>query len=243
VRRSDRNLSVAFSYTEFAFHDRQDSVSFVSNSRHRVGSIGLAADERDGWLGGGASALQAQYLSGRVLLDNPALAALDAGPGGLGVNGRFSVLRLRAQRAQALDASSSLLVSVTAQRASSNLDAGTELAVGGPDAVRAYPAGELYADQGYVARFEYRKALALVGSERTVASLFFDHARVDVNRDPVAGDTANKRGLSGYGFGLYQTAMKDIDLQTWFAWKASKDRPTAGPERSPRIWFALSARF
>jgi len=242
IRRSDHNLTAAFSYTELEFQDRVDAVGSVSDSRQRVSGIGLAADARDSWLGGGASALQVQYLRGRVLLDTPALAALDAAPGGLGVNGNFSLWRLRAQRAQAIDSSSSLLISVNGQLASKNLDAGNELAVGGPDAVRAYPVGELYADEGYVARIEYRRRF-LPFDVPIALSLFFDGSQVQVNRNALPGDTENRRSLSGYGFGLYHAPGRDIALQTWFAWRSSKDQPTAAPDRSPRIWATLAVQF
>ena len=243
IRRNDANLSVSFSYTELAFHDQQSAVNFVADSRQHITAAGIAADARDGFLGGGISEFQAQYLSGRVKLDAPILAVLDAAPGGLGVSGRFSTLRLRAQRLQGLDANSSLFVALTGQIASKNLDAGAELAIGGPDAVRAYPVGELYADQGYFGRIEYRRVLPLFATERTVASLFLDMARVEVNRNPLAGDPANKRGLGGYGVGLFQSVMKGLSVQISLAWKAGKDRATAGAERTPRMWITASLSF
>ena len=243
IRRNDYNLILSLSYTELATHDRQNAVGFVSDTRQHSVGAGLAADARDSFLGGGVTEVQVQYLSGRVMLDTPVLAALDTAPVGLGVSGAFSVLRLRAERLQGLDSDSSLLFALTGQLASKNLDAGSELVVGGPDAVRAYPAGELYADQGYYGRIEYRRALPLFASERSVASLFLDIARVEVNRNPGAGDTANKRGLSGFGVGLHQVFGGGFSLQTSLAWKESKDRPTAAPERAPRVWISASLQF
>lgn len=243
LRRSDRNITGALSYTEVDYRDRLDAVGFVSDTRHRIGAIGIAADERDNLLGRGAGTLQLQYLYGRVELDTPAVATADASPGGLGVAGTFSVLRLRAQRAQAITAASRVQLSVNGQLASKNLDSGNELAVGGPDAVRAYPVGELYADQGFVARAEYVYELRPLDSLRSAITLFYDDSHVWVNRNPLAGDTNNRRALSGYGFGVSFAYARDVALQTWFAWKAGSDEPTAAPDRSPRIWFSMSAQF
>jgi hemolysin activation/secretion protein len=234
---------VSLSYTELAFNDRQDAVAFVNDARQRIAGIGVAVDARDRIFGDGVSSLQAQYLSGRVLFDNPALAELDASPAGLGLSGRFSAIRLHAQRLQILDPTSSLLFSLNGQLASKNLDAGSELTVGGPQAVRAYPVGELYADQGIVARVEYRKALGLFDTGRSVFSLFVDGSRATVNRNPLPTDTTNERSLSGYGFGIYHEPAPDLRIQTWFAWRASDDRPLAAPDRHPRVWAALSAQF
>jgi hemolysin activation/secretion protein len=241
LRRGDENVTLFISYTEFAFHDRQDAVAFASDSKQRIAGAGLSGDVKDRLLGGGATAFLLQYLAGRAVLENADLAAFDAGPGGLGVAGSFNVLRSRLQRAQALDARSSLYLSVNAQLASKNLDAGTELAVGGPDAVRAYPVGELYADQGYVAQIEYRRAFG--GSGQDWWSAFVDTSKVLVNRNAIPGDTANRRGLSGYGLGVNYALSRDVGAQILLAWKHSKDAPTAAPGRSPRVWVSAVARF
>ena len=243
LRRSDHNVTGALSYTDVQYDDRLDAVGFVSESRHRIAAIGIAADERDSFLGRGASALQLQYLYGRVYLDTPAIAEADAGPGGLGVAGAFSVLRLRAQRAQAVTAASRVQLSINGQLASKNLDAGNELAVGGPDAVRAYPVGELYADQGFVGRAEYVYDIGFFDSLRSAVTLFFDDAHVRVNRNPLPGDSNNGRHLSGYGFGVSFWYGRDLSLQTWLAWRATSDEATAAPDRSPRAWATLSLQF
>ena len=76
-------MTGALSYTEVEYHDRLDAVGFANDARHRIAALGIATDERDSWLGRGASALQLQYLYGRVLLDTAEVAEFDSGPGGL----------------------------------------------------------------------------------------------------------------------------------------------------------------
>jgi len=243
LRRSDNNVTAALSYTEVEYRDRLDAVGFANDARHRIGALGLAADERDNWLGRGVGALQVQYLYGRVYLDTAEIAAADSAPGGLGVAGSFSVLRFRAQRAQALGDSTRIQLTLNGQYASKNLDAGNEITVAGPDAVRAYPVGELYADQGVVGRAELIRDIGPLGAFRSALSLFYDDSHVEVNRNPLPGDSRNRRSLSGYGVGLYLEYTRNLYLQTWFAWKASSDTPTAAPEHTPRVWFSVTAQF
>ena len=242
LRRSDGNLSLAASYSQLEFQDRVGAVNLASDSRHRVTGLGLLFDNRDRWLGGGANLLQVQQLMGRASQSDPFYSALDTAPGGLNVYGRYAVTRLRAQREQALDSQWSMFAAVNGQMASRNLDAGSELAVGGPEAVRGYPVGELYADEGFVARFELRRRFALSDDSRTVVAAFLDQARVRVNRNPLSGDPANRRGLGAYGLGVAHAAGENIRIQTWLAWRTGEP-PTAAPDRSPRIWVSLILGF
>lgn len=242
VRRSDRNLTLGLTYTHFDFKDSIDAFAVANQTRHRVATASLVADFRDRLFGPAATALMAQIFSGEVLLLGPGAAALDSAPGGLNVGGAFSMLRIRAERLQAIDADSSIFLELRGQLASKNLDAGPELAVGGPDAVRAYPVGELFADEGFVARIEYRRAFTLSPGSRTTLSAFLDQARVRVNRNPIAGDPANVRGVGGYGLGLRHVAADSVAVQSWLAWRAG-ERPVTAPERSPRVWVSVIVSF
>jgi len=242
VRRTDRNLSVLASYTHLEFTDRVDVVNFVSDTTHRVAGLGMAADLQDSLLGGGVTALQVQYLRGKVTLETPQVAAFDASSNGLHVAGDFSTWRLRLQRAQALARRTSLHATVVVQTASKNLDAGPELILGGPDAVRAYPAGELYADEGNLARLELRQGFILFRDWQTTLSAFGDWAHARINREPLPGDPRNTRSLAGYGVGAHQAVGRDLGVQLWIAWR---DGPPAVSEadRSPRGWFSVVWNF
>ena len=242
LRRATRNITLSASYTELHSSDRQDAVGAESDSRQHVASLGVTADFRDTWFGGGQSVLQTQVYAGDTSLRTAALAALDAAPGGLGVAGRYTILRLRAQRVQVIDANSNLTLSILAQAASRNLDPGIELAIGGPDAVRAYPSGELFADQGRIVRVDYRRAVRIFESMPTVLSAFVDHARVQVNRNPLPTDISNKRSFGGYGLAVTQDLGARVTLQGSLAWRATA-RPAGDPDRRPRVLVSLVAQF
>jgi hemolysin activation/secretion protein len=242
IRRSDHNLMLAASYSETSYLDRLGAFALTSNSRHRVAAVSATYDSRDAWLGGGANGFQFQQLRGRAIQKDPFFLALDTDPGGLNVYGRYSVTRYRAQREQSLDRSTSLYIAMNGQFASRNLDAGAELPLGGPDGVRAYPVGELYADEGYIARVELRRRFSITDASTTALIAFIDEARVRINRNPLPGDPANRRGLGAYGFGVAHAAGRGLALQAWFAWRMSESAFTA-PDRSPRVWVALTAAF
>jgi hemolysin activation/secretion protein len=242
-RRSDHNLGVEASYSEASYHDRQDAVSFSSASRQRFGAFAVTFDERDAWLGGGASALRLQLLSGEAILETPILAALDASPGGLGVAGRFHVLRMSADRRQVLGGATDILLSLRGQLASKNLEPGTELTVAGPNAVRALPTGELFADQGFIARADLRRVFSIFDAGPTLGRLFVDAARVETNRNAIAGDPANVRKVSGYGIALDQSLRQSVVLQVSLAWQASGREPRTAPPRDPRVWASATVHF
>ena len=240
LRRSNRNLYLSASYNEFTFSDRQDAVAAESTSRQRVLSLGLSGDFRDALGGGGITTLQTLAYAGETRLLTPTQLALDEAPGGLGVAGQYQVLRLRAERVQAIDARSNLQISWRSQFASRNLDPGLELAVGGPNAVRAYPSGEAFADQGHLTRIDYRRSFALLENLPTIVSVFYDHARVEINRNPLPTDVANKRSFAGYGFGLAQAFGSYLTLQSYLAWRSTA-QPAGEPDRRPRVWVTLAA--
>lgn len=242
IRRSDHNLTLLASHAKASYVDRLGVFDLTSRVEHRVTAFGIAFDNRDQWLGGGANQIQIQRLGGRARQSDPFYLALDSGAGGLDVYGRFSVVRFRALREQRIGPSTSLLAQVSGQSASRNLDAGLELSLGGPDAVRGYPAGEVFADAGWLARVELRRSFELGESRSAALAVFVDQARARINRNPVAGDATNVRGLGAVGVGAAFWSQNDFRLQTWVAWRTS-EAPATAPDRSPRVWLALSKSF
>jgi hemolysin activation/secretion protein len=228
LRRNDHNLIASASYSALRFDERIDAVAFANQTTQRIAALGLTADSRDSWLGGGSTTLHAQHLSGRV-------------EGGLSGSDDFSLTRFAAQRTQTIDARSSLLLALQGQIASKNVEAGSELAVGGPNAVRAYPVGELYADEGYVARVEYRRSVNLIAGAPTMISAFIDDAHVRIERNPTLG-SENKRSFRGCGLGLRQQLATDVMLQSSLAWRMT-EAATTDADRRPRAWVAVGMRF
>ena len=114
-------------------------------------------------------------------------------------------------RLQSLPGPFSLYASIRGQVASKNLDISEKMELGGAYAVRAYPEGEAYADQGYVLTVEGRMLLPRILDEQTGQMHlvgFVDTGSVTLNKNPwFAGQNtqdAERRGRRPHLGGLQQ---------------------------------------
>jgi hemolysin activation/secretion protein len=235
LRMDDRNLSGYVLLNDVEYRDRIDAVGVSTDSRHRFLTARLAGDRSDALLGGGRSAFYVEYQAGNVTIDP---AAADAA---LGTARHFSRGRLQLERNQRLTTRSSLYASWTAQIASKNLAAGREILLSGPNEVRAYPAAELIADEGYLTKLEYRHQLVADGGWRSAAALFVDSARGKINKTPLPG-APNTREIWGYGVSLTAAHSEGFQAELIFAWRGS-GAPLTDPGRNPRVWFVATQYF
>ena len=112
--------------------------------------------------------------------------------------------------------------------------------LGGMYAVRAYPEGEAYADQGYVLNLEARKQLRrfsrqMVGQVQFIG--FVDTGTVTVNRNPwaLAGEP-NSRTLRGAGLGFNWADANNFEVRAYYARKLGSAAATSAPDASGRFW-------
>ncbi|WP_244817704.1 ShlB/FhaC/HecB family hemolysin secretion/activation protein [Caballeronia sp. Lep1P3] len=127
--------------------------------------------------------------------------------------GNYEKLSGTAFGTYALSKSGNLFVSgrVTGQLASRNLDGSEKLALGGPDAVRAYRADEGSADEGIVANIGLYQRIPVATGHQIQVGVFNDLGYGRVNHSPwdqweqsypgVPGVT-NNRVLAGYGVSI-----------------------------------------
>ena len=119
-------------------------------------------------------------------------------------NGSYGKLAFQVTRLQTLGGPFSLYAALRGQLASKNLDISEKMELGGMYAVRAYPEGEAYGDEGYVATLEARMLLPQFYESQTGRMNligFVDTGTVTINKNPwVAGQ--NNRTLSAAGIGL-----------------------------------------
>ena len=159
VRSRDTNLYALAGADAKWFEDRIGLASTVTERRAKVLSLGLSGDHRDYLLGGGWNC-----LFGR---DRRSAISTSAAPLDRAIDRPH-----RAQRRAASASSSraspvcrrltgplSLYASLRGQLAFDNLDSSEKMELGGAYGVRAYPEGEAYGDQGYVATAEARLML------------------------------------------------------------------------------------
>jgi hemolysin activation/secretion protein len=139
----------------------------------------------------------------------------------------------------------SLYAAVRGQLAFDNLDSLEKMELGGAYGVRAYPEGESYGDQGYLATAEARLMLT-DGMPKFPGHLqligFVDTGAVDYAKHPWF-TTANRSVRSGYGAGLVWMAPDNFTLRGSYARKIGSTAATSAPDRDGRFWFQITKTF
>ncbi len=132
-----------------------------------------------------------------------------------------------------------LLASFSGQRAMKNLASAEKVSLGGPNGVRAYPAGEATADTAMITSAELRYLLpgqkAFDGD--VTVSAFWDYGWAKINQEPNATDFENTRSISGVGLGFSAGREGDFIIRISSAVKTSADPARADTARRvPRTW-------
>ena len=236
IRSRNNNLYVRLGYDNRKFQDRIASQASVTDKKARVLTSSLYGDSRDA-LGGGGFNVYALSLSTGIL-DIQTAAALAADAASAKSNGSFNKVGFSASRLQQLTGPFSLYGAVNGQLASKNLDVSEKMELGGMYAVRAYPEGESYADQGFVATLEARMQLPKFSSQMPGQMQllgFIDTGRVTLHKNPWAAGE-NTRTLSGAGVGLTWADNNNFYIRAYYARKLGSAPATSAPDRSGRFW-------
>jgi hemolysin activation/secretion protein len=205
-------------YDAIAFSDRQSSLS---------GHATLLADHHDKLLGGGLTYAAAAWWHGKLSVD-PGQALIDALTAQRA--GVFNKWTLDVVRLQTLPGSFSLSHHFSAQWSDRNLESSERLALGGEDAVRAYPKGEGIGDTGWVLQNELR-----IGRGWLKPYAFFDIGHSRANHRPWDEASASVRSISGAGLGARAT-IRRINLDAFLAWPVSGGQPIVAPEDFNPHW-------
>jgi hemolysin activation/secretion protein len=243
IRSHDSNLYVLVGADAKWFEDKFGFISAVGHRRVQVASLGLTGDENDDLGGGGWSAYSGSVSFGTLDIRGASDRAADAvtarSAGSYG-KGQLSVARL-----QTISGPLSLYGSVRGQIAFDNLDISEKMELGGAYAVRAYPEGEAYGDQGYVATAEARLLLPdfLPDTAGHIQLFgFVDVGEVDYAKNPwFTGSNHAKR--SAYGGGVSWSVPGNFVLKATYARKLGDAEATSAPDRPGRAWFQISKTF
>ena len=240
LRARTRNLFMRAAYESKALHDTTAAVGIDSDKHIDAASLSLNWEARDTLLGGGYVSAGATASFGRLAIRDALTRAVDQDPvNGHQTEGRYRKLALQASRLQSLFGRHNLYVALAGQWASRNLDASEKSALGGDRAVRAYPAGELLVDNGWLATVEWRYS----ASDDLVLALLFDAARGAQARLPNALDTANRRSLRGPGLGLSWNAPWGLTLRGSVAWPGAEPATSDGGSAGPRVLVQVRKAF
>ena len=238
IRSRNTNLYGLIEFDAKTFQDKVDSTTppTVTDKKARVFVAGLYGDHRDRLGGGGYNNFSLTASFGDLDIRTPAALATDAITARS--NGNYGKLSFSASRLQTLSGPFSLYGAIRGQFASKNLDISEKMQLGGMYAVRAYPEGEAYGDEGYVATLEARMLLPKFYESQTGRMNllgFVDTGTVTINRNPwVAGQ--NNRTLSAAGIGLTWEDYNNFTVRAYYAQKLGNARATSAPDTSGRFW-------
>jgi hemolysin activation/secretion protein len=206
-------------------------------------TVGLQGDSRDAFGGGGWNAGSLFWTTGDLDIEDPLERAADGATARS--QGGFNKLQYAVSRLQTVSGPLSVYGSLRGQMATDNLDSSEKMELGGAYAVRAYPEGEAYGDEGYVATIEARLMLdpwtrTLPGQFQLIG--FVDAGEVDFAHDPwFAGPNHARR--SGVGFGLNWFGPQDLIIRASYARRLNDQVSTSGPDETGRAWFQIVKLF
>ncbi|EIZ77915.1 polypeptide-transport-associated domain-containing protein [Novosphingobium sp. Rr 2-17] len=240
IRSRNNNLYLTVAADAKWFEDKIGIVDTTNYRRAQVLTVGLSGDEHDTLLGGGWSAYSLSYSVGNLDIRGAYERSVDALTAR--TDGSYGKAQLSVARLQTIAGPLSLFVSARGQIAFSNLDISERMELGGANAVRAYPEGEAYGDQGYVATAEARLALPQVVPGALQLFGFVDVGEVDYVRHPYA-EGSNHAKRSAYGAGLSWAGPYGIAAKATYARKLGDEDATSAPDKSGRVWFQVSKTF
>ena len=244
IRSRDHNLYFQLAYDAKTFQDRVDSTSSVTDKKSQVLTAGIYGDSRDTLGGGGLSSYGLTWWTGNIDIQTPEALAADAASARS--NGHFNKLSFNAMRLQSLGGPFSVYAAINGQVASKNLDVSEKMELGGMNAVRAYPEGEAYADEGYVLTLEGRMQLrdfsdSRLGHVQLIG--FVDTGTVRLNRNPWTPGQENRRTLSAAGVGVNWSDPGNFMVRAYYARKLGSEKASSSPDRSGRFWIQLVKYF
>lgn len=243
IRSRGSNLYAGLAWDTKTFQDKVDTTGTVIDKKAYVLTMSLSGDYRERWGGGAFTSYSLALGAGEIDLQTPAMRAVDALTAQS--NGHFSKLEFQAARLQSITESVSLSANIHGQIASKNLDVSEKMELGGMYAVRAYPEGEAYGDEGYVLSLEARMLLprssgTWPGQLQLIG--FVDTGSVTVNKNPWTVGP-NRRTLSAAGVGINWSETNNFMVRAYYAFKLGDEAATSGPDASGRFWIQAVKYF
>jgi hemolysin activation/secretion protein len=244
IRSRSHNLYALASLDFATLEDEIGLTSQVSNKTSQSASLGLRGDSRDDFGGGGWNDYSLFWTTGNLDIENDAERAIDVVTARS--DGSFNKLEFSLARQQTVKGPFSLYGALRGQIAFDNLDSSEKMELGGAYGVRAYPEGEGYGDQGYIATLEARLALdqwtTSLPDHHFQAFAFVETGEVDFAQDPwFAGSNHARR--SGYGVGALWAAPHDIFVRATYALQLGDQEATSAPDEDGRFWFQITKLF
>lgn len=240
VRSQALNLTASASLQHKKMQDVQDSAGTRTGKASDALPLSLQFDRRDAFGGGGVNYGSIGFTAGQLRLGD-SLKATDLSSG-VQSHGHFQKWNLDLARQQATPvAGLSLLARLSAQQAGNNLDSSEKFGLGGPNGVRAFPTGEGFGDEGWLAQLEVRYTM---GAFSPYA--FYDAGSVRIHAHPGSltdPPATNHRTIAGAGVGSRYT-QGPWSMDAALAWRTQGGPAQDTNTRStPQAWLAVTYRY
>jgi hemolysin activation/secretion protein len=242
IRSRNHNLFLQASLDTRRFNDQVHAIALDSEKRIPVyGTLGVVGDFRDTVGGGGISNYSANIVAGKLDIQTPGEAAIDAAA--FKTAGNYAKLVATASRLQVLPNKDYLFFGAQGQFASKDLDSSEKFSMGGPNGVRAYPSPESPSDSAVILTWEYRKPLRLDAAPGDwVASVFGDYGYAKLHETPLPNDpTDNTRYLMSHGLGMTYGNTSGLLVKAWVAVRGGT--PAQSDDSRTRWVLQLSQQF
>ena len=200
-----------------------------TKAQSRTLSFVSSIDWLDEWLGASSNRVDVLLRTGQLDLDANATSS-DI----LGTAGQFRKLTLSANRNQAINTDTSLLMQFTLQVASKNLDSSERLSLGGPNLIPGYAGGEASADSGKHVKLGLRWQV----KPDVALTAFTDWASIELSRNPLPAGPTNQRVLADFGVSADWQINKASSLSALVA-KPTRDGINPLDNGKARFWVSL----
>ena len=234
VRGSGTNISAQLGVERRRLADEVGATATSTGKRATHYSLQLTFSGRDDTGAGADTRLGLRIGYGRLAFTSPSAALIDQLSARTA--GHYGTLNLDLQRHQRLSGGWGLLMTLSGQLASRNLDSYQKFALGGVNGVRGYPGGEAVGDEGWLAAGELYYAV----NPAFIPSVFYNAGGVRLNETPfLAGN--NVRTLRGYGAAV-RGSWRELDWSVSIAARGS-ERAQSEPDRGVRLWARMGWAF
>jgi hemolysin activation/secretion protein len=243
IRSRDNSLYGIVDVDYRTFHDHIGLTASITDKRAEVATLGLSGNHHDTLGGGGWDTFSVYGDRGDLDIESPDARAADAASAR--TKGGYEKLYLSVDRLQALTGPLSLYALFRGQIASKNLDISEKMELGGAYGVRAYPEGEAYGDEGYIATLEARLTLpapveTLPGRFQLVG--FVDRGSVKLATSPwLKAD--NHATRTGAGVGVNWSDTNRFLVSVSYAFELGDQRATSAPDRGGFLRFQVVRFF
>ena len=238
VRGRSANLEAQINLDVKDTQDRVDSTPEVTNRSVKVINLGLSGDRQDDFYGGGINSISLTASLGNLDIESDAAKTTD--DSSARSDGRFIKYFMTVSRLQKVTDKITFMASFSAQRSSTNLNSSEKFAGGGPFSVRAYPQGEVSADEANQLILEGRYSLL----DNTQLKFFVDVLNTKINHESWAGaNTDNYRNLKGFGSELLWANASGYSASMLYARKIGAEAVTTDTDKNGRFWVQLGKSF